>query len=585
MNLRDYIRLSPFLLLFVASPANSWSYNEHFRITHDAFGLACDEIKAENPKSLKSESVSAMCNHRLFKACVSHMVAISGDVLLKPEHFLEPRFRGYLKRKGKSETQKLDCSNLDSIIKMDSSAGDLMAIDGLAYPLGSSYRRFIQVANHASTNTSHFMPEAKEKWGEYFRKSIELASKETVTLGEIFSNHAMSLHFLEDAYSAGHNGLDRGNLWQDYDQAYHDDINHTGIFLTDGISKWHTYGDRFLDKKSLVYVGEESTLKHIFKVVSEESPEIFSISLSETEEQNLDKRFSTNLEDTIVLSISKTGKGKRFFSLCDIDSSCDKEEIILSDVDLNISNGPCEPAMGNTIIYECTYSRHYVTTQAKRSLKAILSTYSGMKTDSLIREIEMHFPSAYYALKQDENSYEHNTNTLLLRYSNNATGYTNNGQRTNTQLSGHKFLEIMKWGASIDTKNSESSMIDETSLYWNIFGHFGGYKSIRLENKWEVLNSKGRFLDGFDASLFTPSLRTPRNIVGTYAKVSVGIDNLWDSDSRNAYTGFGIGIDLHLGRKILYLEFDKLNHFRSSDSSFDSERILFGFRSTAINLN
>jgi hypothetical protein len=101
----------------------------------------------------------------------------------------------------------------------------------------------------------HFQPYAQEQWRLYHRRALELATQarqegsDDQKFRHALVTNAFADHFLQDAFSAGHNGTDRETTIPSLQKVYHDAFCCWGRFLGDGYGNtWFTLGDGGLDK-------------------------------------------------------------------------------------------------------------------------------------------------------------------------------------------------------------------------------------------------------------------------------------------------------------------------------------------------
>jgi hypothetical protein len=92
-------------------------------------------------------------------------------------------------------------------------------------------------------------------------------------------------------------------------------------------------------------------------------------------------------------------------------------------------------------------------------------------------------------------------------------------------------------------------------------------------------------LDGFDLSIYGEAGRYFRHIFGIAVKGSLGLDNIWrGATNENLYFGAGLGLDLHFGKRIVFLDLDRLSHQFQHRGDEVSVRLTFGIRGSSIDL-
>jgi len=102
---------------------------------------------------------------------------------------------------------------------------------------------------------THFQPHAQAQWSQYHRRALERAEQARRDQNDDHGFRSALIingfadHFLQDAFSAGHNGTDRKNTIPSLQKVYHDAFCCWGRFLGDGLGNtWFTLGDGGLDK-------------------------------------------------------------------------------------------------------------------------------------------------------------------------------------------------------------------------------------------------------------------------------------------------------------------------------------------------
>jgi hypothetical protein len=240
--------------LACAGPAFAWEYHEHYEVTLKAFDKACAQLRDPNP------AVREWCGNTHVRVCFAHLVAAAADHVGDVADFRAHDGRTHEYLVGKA----LNCHNPSGWPKgppaSSAATADATEIsapqNAKVQPLvAENLSRFLEYARLASTNFDHFQPDARIKWADRFRTMV--IRGDLADINGLIWNAGFALHFLQDSFSAGHNGLRRKPLRQDYAQLYHDDFNSHGLLLGNASGQeWFTYGDRNLDKRSrYAYLG------------------------------------------------------------------------------------------------------------------------------------------------------------------------------------------------------------------------------------------------------------------------------------------------------------------------------------------
>jgi hypothetical protein len=119
----------------------------------------------------------------------------------------------------------------------------------------SRVRNLLHRALLALKDGMHFQPHAQDQWLQYHRRALAHARQARHAqdydqgFREALVLNGFADHFLQDAFSAGHNGTDRTNTIPSLQKVYHDAFSCWGRFLGDGLGNtWFTLGDGGLDK-------------------------------------------------------------------------------------------------------------------------------------------------------------------------------------------------------------------------------------------------------------------------------------------------------------------------------------------------
>ena len=119
----------------------------------------------------------------------------------------------------------------------------------------SKIKNLLHRASLAVKDGTHFQPHAEVQWLRYHQRALSLA-KQASAAGDLDLGFRQALvmsgfadHFLQDSFSAGHNGTDRKITIPSLQKVYHDAFCCWGRFLEDGFGNaWFTLGDGGYDK-------------------------------------------------------------------------------------------------------------------------------------------------------------------------------------------------------------------------------------------------------------------------------------------------------------------------------------------------
>ena len=255
-----FFRIFFLLLLTICFPSVSvaWLYHEHQEIATTAHLEACRKFEAEHDLQALSKiqltKLDEFCRP-VAALCHGHMSAVAADRVISPSVFFNENNENLLKKRN-----ILDCSISDNYASV-LTADEIIDKPRDDIELGDEVDLHIRLLLAAS-NDKHFNPTASDAWKEYFTYAVE-RSYSGESLEVVLGNHSFALHFLADAFSAGHSGFDRTKRLQNDHRAFHDTYNRVGYFLGANGKKWFTYGDGNLDKNNY-YVKYEEFSKEIF---------------------------------------------------------------------------------------------------------------------------------------------------------------------------------------------------------------------------------------------------------------------------------------------------------------------------------
>jgi hypothetical protein len=373
--------------------------------------------------------------------CVGHMVGLAGDFVGEPSllHIQTSRNPRYL------VSRKIDCFGF-----FERAFAPRCSDPNMGLEENRSYCRFefeedrsrlfrwrpaqyLEIIDLLTSNTQHFVPKSFQEWQAEFERTLKIDVSDE-SMASLFAQHAFAVHFLQDSFSAGHNGVRREDLRQDYDNGYHDTLNHTGAFLeNDSGHIWHSYGDRRSEELSYYIRFEEG----FFPEDDEENDDKIKI-LVEGLCQSVDKtctppgkRFADELKRIATEQGSKThyvlslDRLLSAFRPCAVLDSCNKSEFVLlgpENLEEAITDCKEKPADGveGVVLYECDSTRRHVGEATTASMIAFLMYIGGQSNESVLKKahrVREMFPRYYYPLRGSSiNASVLNSTPLILSY-------------------------------------------------------------------------------------------------------------------------------------------------------------------------
>ena len=631
--LRHIILLELVFITLYSSAAFGWNYNEHVSITKMALDRACTKVNEGKLDDLPTVDEAKRLCSAFARTCLSHMVALAGDYLIDLDS-LSKEYKGtrYLYKK-----HVLDCRQFSTSRKLDTSLPS-KSVDGIE--LHSGLMAAITQLKLAASNDLHFQPDAiasgvKQSWKQL---SQTLANEKPLSPADAIARFALSSHYLEDAHAAGHNGVLRGRHHQDFDNAYHDDMNQLGLLLENSNGEqWYTFGDEHLDDP--IFVVEFANLNHLDarSVIEEVSKQLeikveltrgFDASSGSNCEavknkipslQQLGKCIEANNGQGILLlslpysvvpghALPSTKSIARGIveTLCRATECSDKAEIIVAGAAAPAGNAAqigCKQGdekdddklvsteLDGVKIHRCWPGRRKVRQHEEAYAEIFLRSLAGERPEvvrQLLSELEKDLPGRYFAWRSRlAGDSTLNDSPVLLKIDSTSSGYA----KKELWQPGYGFASLQ-----YDHKHSDNPILDKSALSLSV----GSYcvnklcpdvaKTWRSELRIELLDENENFLDGGEFSFTTPSLRAEciiwkawcpgyfRNVFGGAFRIMLGTDNFWRGGDRNAYWGLGLELDLHVGRIVIFTDVDKLWHWSIPGSERESLRILVGAR-------
>ena len=617
-------------LALVASHALCFNYTEHMELTRVAFTDACLDAGADATLAT-SALLSSICHEdrvAIVAECVGHMTALAGDYAGSPADFHMELGRG--KQPDFLAHRDIDCHRLIYRLSdpecqrgLESLPDDCnLEFETIDKKLFRKVpRRLLNIVSLLTSNETHFMPLSVSEWSRYFDDATALAMTDT-DLDAILATHSFALHFLQDSFSAGHNGLNRTDFRQDFDNGFHDTFNHTGAFLTNGTGMWHTYGDRRLKDDSIFL-----SLLDDWRPQSHQDVKLLIESLCAEIEQTCSSP-SEDFSDNFVATLNKAPDSIYVISLdrllgnfplrpCGLTDSCNKSEFIWLDSVPKVNLSECEPILRELYRLDlCQSTYRQVLSASAASIKALflaIGAASSAEIAASKASVDRRLPKSLHQFQYQQGVSQGQINAvaLLLAYSSSPIDQT-----SGTPPNAFRDLSYQMWGLGIDRKADTLDELAEEALVWQFLGSPLCFKrenraaqsslaftdtselahelcsSVSL--KLELADSSGDFLDAAEVSMLFPfGERFPtgrnatfRNVFGIGGKLSIGIDEMWQGSlARNPYLGAALTADFHLGKQVFHVDIERLKHWNTVQDSARSLRFVVGWRGLSVKLS
>jgi len=532
--------------------------------------------------------IDDVCENLALQSCFSHMTATAGDIASDYIDFLGSDAEDFLK------STEEDCTDLEKIVSSDINISEpAVFTDDRLYK--STSARAVGFLNLVSNNKKHFQPQAEEEWLKIFSNVTDNPNI-NIDLIESMARYSFAMHYLEDAFAAGHNGTDRSILRQDYDNAYHDDMNHTGIILSNGSETWHSYGDGMLTKTSIFAVVDKIDSNKLLHLITKAN-ELLNTKTritSDSEIRNLVDDINTrSLKSRHFLSLPYANTSE-LFRPCFYLDSCDKLEILFvvdSDPVLNSCSIVDETSI---VLYECHTSKSIVVEQAARAIEAFILHRAGApdnlveqrKNDVLEYFADEYFPLSTAVKISAGDPPPINKEPSLASYDEKPRCYYS------AQCDRENFVDLKfrSWGISYDKRNIEQQdqYYSVESLSWMLRTPLSRYYGVSGGLKFEVIDNDEHFLDRIEGFIISPTPRSSllRNFIGVYLRASLGVDDIWQGENNiNGYASASIGVDAHFGSIVGFFEYEQSRHRLFKDDEYwDTDSVIVGVRGTAIDL-
>ena len=216
-----------FLCLFWSwNHVQAWVTEEHILIGEAGYRLACEEFR--DPQVVRTEAQRARAQQFCFQdpnlaRHYGELTAYGGDYAAEPE---------------------------DISTDFDTMSARLEQLSDW-----SKVKNLLHRAKLALKDGTHFQPHAEAQWLRYHQRALILAQQartggdDDLGFRRALIVNGFADHFLQDAFSAGHNGTDRKTTIPSLQKVYHDTFCCWGRFLGNGFGEtWFTLGDGGLDK-------------------------------------------------------------------------------------------------------------------------------------------------------------------------------------------------------------------------------------------------------------------------------------------------------------------------------------------------
>lgn len=650
-------------------PAHAFAYREHVRITVEAFRLACADLPLG--KARRDAGVKRLCESELARMCFAHMVAIAGDHTGRPEKLLPDKTKEeefLVKEIALDEkapdglTIAPDCRDVANLPtrnpdKFPEGWEDALMREGSKL-VASTIARKIEYGNLASSNTQHFQPESIACWLAYLSLlEPSLLDGDAITLktsldcrglrdGESilpvdlhsrFAIAAFSMHFLQDAFAAGHSGLKRQLREQEYAQAYHDDFNRTGrFFLRDGV-EWYGYGDQQLDAET-EYLPVEQFRGELGRAHLKAFLEDCGKEPKDSDRWNVDRLLTSILQqpsnphERLVLSLQSEEKNTFGCSLID---ACRKREIVIAtetaaeldsrcaftQKDVNTEReaktcGATSCSGFTTWRFRETHIR--VVEAAVVQMKVLLARLAGetslqggqrpqcevpaalanaLAANPDAMTVFCLFPARFRTIEKATIPY------LKATGINQDSGALNFGrpramdepttEPTKTDPHPYKTTTLRAWTFGFDRKVARRNASMEPAF---IFGLQTQEPEAPSEIKWlaertrvgvmfEIVDQRGRMVNAGEAALYFTPVPPFGGVFRLAFKGAAGLDNVWQgSRNRYFYTSAGLSLSAHFGKNTAFIDVEVRNRSSAEAGRGPLSRLTFGYRGASIGL-
>jgi hypothetical protein len=569
--------------LLLPTLARAWSYPEHFAISLAAYDQACTELQAKAP------ATAAWCRGDRPRLCMAHLVATAADHVGHVGRLLGPTARTseYL------VNDEMDCSQPSrwaaepgAAVPVARRPADFSAVQPLVNP---NLSRFFEYARLAAANFDHFQPKSRLTWEHTFEVEVLNRAATPETLDELIWQTGFALHFLQDSFSAGHNGLLREPLRQDYAQIYHDDFNSHGVMLSNAAGQeWYSYGDgRLSNSTRYAFVGGMGG--------PAPDPAALLAGLAELgmagaiDAQGL-QAFRQSGQRWLVLS-APVGKTQASASLplfvCSLADACDKQQVVLVN-DAAPAAGQerpgCQVEKSRAVpaYQDCDDSRRPVVEATTRALKALLLHLAGQaRADS---------QAAFEAAK----------GLVPTGYRSIVPGVGKDGLNAEPRaitltaplpLTQPEPLEFRDWSYASDCISSTPTGGRPCTFSFGLSRAIAPAADSVVRNllfglRLGMVDLNGRWLNSFDTALIysSPDFRVLKNIIGVSPKLTAGTEGMFQGSRRRGYMGLGLSLDIHIGKVKLFVDYDHVAFRRSTAVEGASHRIVLGVKLGSISL-
>jgi len=560
------------LLMLQAAQVYAWTYEEHRQIVQDAFEVICAD------SSNGTTAQRAICESPLIRICYGHMVAIAGDHAASPEELIEPGIRHDLLRREKSG---LSCRNLSFSSVLDGAVLEkLKSIDSMAK---SGLRGWWTWVSYLPNNEAHFQPTARMRWYDHMDNMQQVDRRR---LQSVLAHSAFASHFLQDSFAAGHSGINRGERRQDYDQAFHDDVNgHGTFFRNSNLDQWHSYGDEHLNDQSVFLTADYCSNGDRSNEIDGELETLLSARVKELDPRAIRNFCNERGLKVLTLWPLDMGLGRKCFYM----DNCDKLELIYTgDADARAMVGECAPSASG-VIRGCLTSKEYVGQVMQLQIRALIGYLDGKPINTLRSEIDELIPIEYRAIEYGEGT------DLFINKRSFAMTYS--GWTSLDNAEAYVVPSFRNWTIGVYRANSNLSTLEDTTFSWSLMqkvSDWAGAEKLpkvirdkgRMGLRFDIVSNDGAFLDGIEVNYGLELLRPLHRVLGVEAIAAVGLDDVWGGRvDRTWYYGGGLELNFHIGKNVLFLDVLSLSHNGSKIDDVSSIRAIIGWRVASLSLS
>jgi hypothetical protein len=674
------------LLVIAASllPAicHAWTYQEHFALSLTSYLDACrgleQELKLRHPTDSSALTKwRAVCANPYIAICQAHLAALAGDyiprdamlgedktIALRPTYLHHGPFfedgselncgdfaRNYSLHEGVGSAQwkqladglhRLPAENEKGVppgclLLKDGKPSDSVAalpalLTGKQRLYESGFIAGFDWARLATKNYEHFQPDSVLE----FNSLSSSYRKYSADVQKLFVAHAYALHYLEDAYSAGHIGIDRKpnkdapsrqeGLRQDYAHAYHDDINGAGQFLsTDATNFWFGYGDKRLCAPSYFVEVDQSVrqtdAKSLLTYLSEDDEigvdgATWNVKDKFLDQLNLDlKRTPDSPRKWLVLSLIKRAEALRSSVLCSWIGICEKASVVLGPPSTDTLDH-CEPvhpekeAASGIHVTRCLSTFYRVFQAVQLEQMKFLRTFIGVEEPDGVPAAAIVAPYSYRSIStvsQDTKLVgELNSRHLVVEYDRDARFTRCDNEKTFDfdckHANSNRVLPTQTLGLGASSNFGSRPYLNAQTFFFSYTAPFGDRNAAIADDKGSALFEGKPFTVEIGLAERTPEhwralssltfhiaplVKRPTSgeVMNFAFVIGGGANRIWDgSGARNFHVAAGPELQLELGRNVVTVRAEFKEHWNERVGWGPAWMLSVGYGAPSLNL-